>query len=368
LLKTPFHQLHRDYDAKLIDFAGWEMPIMYTSIIDEHHHVRNEAGLFDVSHMGRIKIAGRHARRFLERILTRRISDMPERACRYSLICNAEGGARDDIIVYRFADHWLLVVNASNREKILEHLKANTGDAVVTIEDLTAATAMVAVQGPRVMEFVSKFSSEIPTLKRYHFTTKNMLVIKLIVSRTGYTGEDGVEIMLPANMANMAIKLFLKERTGEDAIRMRPVGLGARDTLRLEAGMPLYGHELTESIDPLSAGLGFAVCLDKESENGDEAFIGQRALQRIAGQGPKRRLVGLKLDGKRTPRQGMTVTIGDDAVGEVTSGCLSPTLGFPIALAYLDAEHASAGQAVHIDFNGKPIEAEQVKPPFYKRP
>ena len=363
--KTPFHGLHSDRGAHFVDFAGWEMPIRYGSIIEEHQHVRQEAGLFDVSHMGRIKVAGRHARRFLETILTRRITDMAEKTCRYSLICRADGGVLDDIIVYRFSDHWLLVVNASNREKILAHLKANVGEFVITVEDTTLKTGMVAVQGPRAMELIGKFSGEIPTLKRYTFTTKNLLILKLIVSRTGYTGEDGVEIIMPANMASMAIKLFLKERK-DDGVDLKPIGLGARDTLRMEAGMPLYGHELSEAIDPISAGLGFAVSLDKEAEGGNEAFIGQQALRAIAEAGPKRKLVGLKLDGKRTPRQGAVVVRGEATVGEVTSGCLSPTLGHPIAMAYVDAAAAEATDLA-VTIGDKPVEAQVVKLPFYKR-
>jgi len=368
LRTTAFHEYHVERNAKLVDFAGWEMPIHYGSIIDEHRAVREGAGIFDVSHMGRIEFRGRHARRFLERLLTRKVSDMAERTCRYAMICNERGGVKDDVLVYRFEDHWLLVVNAANREKLLEHFEAVRGDLTVKINDTTEKTAMVAVQGPASMDFISGFSKEIPTLKKYHFTVKNLLVIKLTVSRTGYTGEDGVEIILPANAVNMAIKLLLKEdEKGET--KVRPCGLGARDTLRLEAGMPLYGHELTEAIDPLSAGLGFAVSLDKHEDDsfGDpERFIGQDALERIAAEGPARKLVGLKLDGKRTPRQHMNVLHGGECIGQVTSGCLSPTLGHPVAMAYVDPAHADAGAAVDVDFGRKTAEAQVVNLPFYK--
>lgn len=363
--RTPFHQYHADHGAKFVDFAGWEMPIMYSSIHAEHHQTRTGASLFDVSHMGRIKIAGRHARRLLERVLTRRISDMAERACRYSLICHERGGVMDDVIVYRFADHWLLVVNASNREKILNHLRACVGEWVVKIEDQTESTAMVALQGPKVMPMLGKFSREVPTLKRYGFTVKNLLVLELIISRTGYTGEDGVEIVMGAKMAGMALKLLAKESPEGEGIR--PCGLGARDTLRLEAGMPLYGHELDENIDPLSAGLNFAVSLDKDQDENGEKFIGQEALKQIAEQGPSRKLVGLKLEGKRTPRQGMAVKAGEQVIGHVTSGCLSPTLGYPIAMAYVEAAHAEAGGAVHVDLGATAAASQVVRLPFYKR-
>ncbi len=351
----------------MVDFASWQMPIMYSSIHEEHQMVRTHGGLFDVSHMGRIKFSGRHARKLLDRLLTRRISDMAEKTCRYSLICNERGGVMDDVLVYRFEDHWLLVVNASNREKLMAHFQAVAADMAVKIEDQTLSTAMVALQGPKVMEMIGQFSREVPALKRYAFCTKNLLVLKMIISRTGYTGEDGVEVILGANMAAMAIKLLLKEgSTDPNVVKIRPAGLGCRDTLRTEAGMPLYGHELTEEIDPISAGLSWAVSLDKDQDENGEKFIGLDALKRIAAQGPSRKLVGLKLDGKRTPRQGMHVTLHDAIVGTVTSGCLSPTLGYPIAMAYLDTAHAQASELT-VDLGAQKTAAQLVPLPFYRR-
>ena len=371
--RTAFYNFHKEHDARFVDFAGWEMPIRYGSIIEEHHQTRNAGGLFDVSHMGRVKFSGRHARKFLERVLTRRISEMPEKACRYAFVCNERGGVMDDVILYRFPDHWLLVVNASNREKLLKHfeqVKAETGD-VVTIEDQTESTAMVAVQGPKVMEMIGNFSKEVPTLKRYTFTTKNLLILKLTISRTGYTGEDGVEVILPASMAGMAIKLLLKDKA-DAAEAIKPCGLGARDTLRLEAGMPLYGHELDEDIDPYTAGLGFAVNLDKgaATDDGPEIprFIGQDALEKIKAEGPTRRLIGLAFDGKRTPRQGSAIYSGDAEVGVITSGCLSPTLGYPIAMGYVDRSAAAdEGADLSVAVGSSRIDGKVVKMPFYKR-
>ncbi|MHC4995683.1 MAG: glycine cleavage system aminomethyltransferase GcvT [Planctomycetota bacterium] len=366
MLKTAFHQYHLDHNAKMVDFAGWEMPLHYGSIIDEHNSVRTRGGLFDVSHMGRVKFTGRHARRFLESMLTRKISDMKPLTCRYSLVCNEHGGVLDDVIVYRFETHWMLVVNASNREKLLAHFEANVGDLSLKIEDETEKTAMIALQGPEVIEKIGQFSREVPTLKRYTFCLKNLMILKLTISRTGYTGEDGVEVILPANMVGMAAKLLLKE----DDDPIIPAGLGCRDSLRLEAGMPLYGHELDEETDPISAGLAFAVSLDKDEDDshGDPTpFIGQAALQKIAAEGPKRKLVGLKIDGKRTPRQGMDVKAGDDVVGRITSGCASPTLGYPIAMAYVDAAQSEVGAALSVDFGKAAAEAEIVPLPFYKR-
>jgi len=360
-LRTPFYDYHQSHDAKFVDFAGWDMPVHYGSIIDEHQYTRQTASLFDVSHMGRIEIKGRGARKLLERTLTRRITDMEVKQCRYSLICNEQGGVMDDVIVYRFDDHWLLVVNAINRQKIYDHLLAvqKAEDYVANIKDVTQDTAMVAVQGPKVMDIIGKFSKEVPTLGKYRFTVKNMLVLKMTISRTGYTGEDGVEVILGAKMASMAIKLLLKE--GDDGLAIKPAGLGARDTLRIEAGMPLYGHELDEETNPLEAGLDFAVSLDKDTIDSDgppvPRFIGQDALQAIADTGPSKKLVMLKLEGKRSPRQGMEVMKDGQVIGHVTSGCLSPTLGHPIALAYLNADATEIDDAVNIMIGDTPISA-----------
>jgi len=370
LQRTPFYSFHQTHGAKFVDFAGWEMPMLYASIHEEHHQVRNSGGLFDVSHMGRLKIAGRHARRFLERVLTRRISDMEPFTCRYSLVCNDRGGVIDDVLIYRFEDHWLIVCNASNRAAVLAHFQAHIADLVLKIDDQTLDTAMVALQGPKVMQAIGKFSREVPSLKRYAFCIKNLMILKMTISRTGYTGEDGVEVILPASMAAMAIKLLVKSPAAGDveASVMKPTGLGARDTLRIEAAMPLYGHELTADIDPLTADLAFAVSLHKDQDENGAKFIGQEALQKIAAQGLQRKRIGLKLAGKRTARQGMNVLAGNTSVGQVTSGCLSPTLGYPIAMAYVDIAHVQPGASLQIDLGSQRVPAQIVPLPFYKHP
>ena len=362
--RTPFYKYMEDNGAKFVDFAGWEMPVSFGSVIEEHKQVRESGGLFDVSHMGRIKIKGRHARRFLEKLLTRRISNMKENTCRYSLVCNEQGGVLDDVIIYKFEDYWMLVVNASNREKLLKHFDVVKGDFVVKIEDQTESTAMVAVQGPKVMDMIGEFSKEVPSLKKYTFCQKNLLILKMTISRTGYTGEDGVEVILGANMANMAVKLLLKDK-GADA-KIKPCGLGARDTLRMEAGMPLYGHELDEQTNPFEAGLDFAVNLDKGDDELGEAFVGMEALKQVKVDGIAKKLVGLKIEGKRTPRQGMTVVNGEGELGVVTSGCMSPTFGQPIAMAYVKP-NVEAGAKVQIDLGSTNVDAEVCALPFYKR-
>jgi len=376
--RTPLHSFHESHGAKFVDFAGWEMPILYNppyggpgGITAEHRHVRSSGGLFDVSHMGRLSIKGRHARRYLERLCSRRITSMEPGQCRYALICNDKGGVRDDVLVYRLDDDdFMLVVNAANREKILDHIAHTRDDLVFTLEDRTLKTAMVAIQGPKVMDLISRFSSEIPKLKRYRFTHKNLLVAKVMVSRTGYTGEDGVEVILPANMVEMALKLMLKDvdETASDS-PIRPAGLGARDTLRLEAGMPLYGNELLESIPATASGMGFALDLDKHEDERGEMFIGQQALLDLEAKGgPDRLLVGFLVEGKRTPRPHMKI-VSDSGreIGEVTSGCSSPTLERPIAMAYIARESSEAETAVEIDTGrARKLQARVTRLPFYK--
>ena len=373
MLKTPLHQFHLDYHARMVDFTGWEMPMVYTSIHDEHKQVRQSGGVFDVSHMGRVKVKGRHARRLLERLCSRRISDMQAGQCRYSLVCNERGGVRDDVLVYRFDDDdFMVVVNASNREKLLEHFEQVRADAdfKVSIEDQTESTAMIAVQGPKVMDLVRNFSKEIPTLKRYRFAVKNLLIMKIVVSRTGYTGEDGIEAILPANAVNMAMKLMLKDVDMTEAQALiKPAGLGARDTLRMEAGMPLYGHELGEDINALSCGIDFAISLNKHEVDRGERFIGQEALEKTKAEGgPKKKLIGLALEGKRTARQGHAVLADGEQVGRVTSGCLSPTLGHPIAMALVDQNRAEVQTPLEIETGRGTLGARIVPLPFYKKP
>jgi aminomethyltransferase len=373
MLRTPLHSYHTDSKAQMVDFAGWEMPIRYAGIQEEHHQVRTCGGLFDVSHMGRVKMTGRHARKFLERLCTRKIHDMQPGQCRYSLVCNEQGGVKDDVIVYRNdEDDFLVVVNASNREKLMAHFEQvrAANDLAVKIDDQTTSTAMVALQGPKIIDLIGKFSKEIPTMKRYRFTTKNLLVFKLIISRTGYTGEDGVEAIVPANATGMLIKMLLAQSNGPDGQPIiKPIGLGARDTLRMEAAMPLYGHELGEEINALSCGVDFAIALDKDQDANGEKFIGQDALKatRAAG-GPPRKLAGFFIDGKRSARQGMLIKQNGKEVGIVTSGCPSPTLGKSIAMGFLDVALHAPGTKVEIDTGKGTLEAVTTPMPFYKAP
>lgn len=350
--RTPLYQFHVDRGAKLVEFAGWEMPMLYTSIIEEHRQVRTSGGLFDVSHMGRVRFTGTDACRFVDLVCSRKIEDMADGRCRYSLVCNDRGGCRDDVLVYRLgADEYVMVCNASNRAKLIEHFDDVRGSHEVTVRDETIETAMIALQGPKVIELIGAVAPEVVGLKRFQFVRKDIMGADVMVSRTGYTGEDGVEVIMPAALAMQAVSLLGTDES------LKPAGLGARDTLRLEAAMALYGHEITETIDPLSAGLDFAVSLDKD-------FIGRDALKGIEAKGPHRTLRGLVLEGRRTARQGMAVTAGGRELGVVTSGCLSPTLGKPIAMAYIEAAHDGD---VELAIGGGVVAATVVPLPFYKR-
>jgi aminomethyltransferase len=362
LRQTPFHAFHLRNNARMVDYAGWALPLHYPAgILAEHEQTRTAASLFDVSHMGRIKIDGKDATKFLSRLLTRNIEKAAVGQSAYSLICNESGGVLDDVIVNRFDGHWLMVCNAANREKLLGWFDSHRTGYKVGITDETFTTAMVALQGPKAIALLDEVLPQPASdIRRYHFEKMSyMMVVSFTVFRTGYTGEDGVEIILGNQAAGLAMNYLLKT-DGESAV-LKPAGLGARDTLRLEAGMPLYGHELTETIDPISAGLKWAVDLEKE-------FIGGDALRSIASAGPKQLLVGLNIDGPRAARHGMTVLYEDKPVGTVTSGAMSPTLKRCIALAFVDAALAAPGTKLTIDLRGTMIDAVVTPLPFYKRP
>ncbi len=365
LATTPLDAWHRSHGAKMVPFAGYEMPIQYSSIVAEHQTCRTSAALFDVSHMGRLKIEGSGSELFLDHLLTRRVSDLPVGRVRYGLICNAEGGVLDDVLVSNLQtpsgqQFHLLVVNASNREKILKWITPHLADfPTVTVSDRTELTAMIAVQGPQAMDVCRRlFRFDPGRLKYYRATITDQFSKPVIVSRTGYTGEDGFELVVRAEEANRIWENLLLAGRDEG---FAAAGLGARDTLRMEASMPLYGHELDETIDPLSAGLGFACDLQGRS------FIGDEALREIASRGPTHVRIGLRPDGKRPAREGCEVlTPGGEKVGVVTSGGPSPTLGYPIAMARVEAAYANQ-DSFQIDIRGKTVAASRTEMPFFQR-
>lgn len=370
----------------MVDFAGWSMPVQYTSIVDEHRATRTAAGLFDISHMGRLRLDGADAGAFLDSLLTRRVDNLKVGQVRYSLVTNESGGILDDVLAYRVGgstdasetegdaenDYHMLVVNASNREKIvawLEKFLSNAGDVQLT--DQTRDTAMIAVQGPAAIELAKPLLDGDPADMKYYTVAPATISlssgesVRGLVSRTGYTGEDGVELIVPGDVAT---ELWQDLLTRGESCGAMPIGLGARDTLRLEAAMPLYGHELSEDITPQQAGLDFAVNLKVGKEEPRMRDFPGSASMRALGEGPALPVrVGLVAEGRRAPREGCAIMSDGVKVGEVTSGTHSPTLEKPIAMGYVPAELATPGTSIIVDLRGKELPATVVELPFYQR-
>jgi len=347
----------------MVDFAGWSMPVQYSSIADEHHATRNAVGVFDISHMGRLRFTGENVAHFLDSIDTRRIVDLKPNQIRYGLVCNEAGGILDDVLVYGpsvdGARPYSMVVNASNREKIIAWLTSYADGVAIT--DDTAGTAMIAVQGPQAIDVMQPFvrlPQQLADMKYYTCAGGTVCGVESLISRTGYTGEDGVEII-----CDVAQGASLWQQIVDAAAKIGGMacGLGARDTLRLEAAMPLYGHELSETINPLQAGLNFAVNLAGRD------FIGSKALERFANDTSQPVRVGLELEGKRVARQGCPVLHKGEIIGEVTSGTFSPTLNRPIAMAYVQPAAQAVGTKLSVDLRGTQYPAVVVPIPFYDR-
>lgn len=357
--KTPLYETHVKYMGKIVPFAGYLLPVQYeTGVIREHMAVRTGCGLFDVSHMGEITCTGKDAVKNLNHLLTNDYTTMYEGQARYSPMCNEKGGVVDDLIVYKVReDHYFIVVNAANKDKDFAWMKEYAfGDAVFT--DISKQVAQIALQGPKALEILKRLvpESEIPVKYyscRYHVPVGGM---DCIISRTGYTGEDGFEFYLAASEASKLWELLL-ETGKEDGLI--PCGLGARDTLRLEASMPLYGHEMNDEITPLEAGLGMFVKMDKDG------FIGKEALLKQAE--PKRKRVGLKVTGRGIIREQVPLFIGDQQIGITTSGTHCPYLKEPAAMALLDTACAVLGTQVEAEVRGRRVPAQVVSLPFYKR-
>ena len=361
MLATPLIDFHRSAEARLVDFAGWEMPVVYTSIVEEHHYTRRHASVFDVSHMGRVEFRGPDAGRLLERLNTRDIGSLAVGQSRYSHMCREDGGILDDVIVSRLEDRYLVVCNASNREKLLGWWERQRAGADVEIVDRTFETGMVAVQGPEAVETLDALlPMPVSDLKNYRFKSGAIMGASYLIARSGYTGEDGAEIILPAKFVSAAMNLLI-ERSAEIGRPVRPAGLGARDTLRTEAGMPLYGHELCEAWDPLTAGQSWVVKLEKD-------FIGRDAIARVKEAGPERVLCGFAVEGKRTPRQGAPILAPDGtAVGAVSSGVKSPTLDRVVAMGFVPPALSARGARVLIEVGASRLDAVVAPLPFYKR-
>jgi aminomethyltransferase len=362
LLRTPLHARHVELGARMVPFAGWEMPVQYASIIEEHRTVRSAVGLFDLSHMGEVLVAGPEALAFTRYAVVSDPGTLEPGQAQYSMLCEEAGGIIDDLIVYRTDDGYLIVCNASNRDAVVAHLESlrGRGDFDASIEDRSDRTALIAPQGPRAAEVLAVLTNlDLGSLGYYRSMRGAVADIDCLVARTGYTGEDGFELFCDARRA---VQVWDAVMEAGSAFGLKPCGLGSRDTLRLEAGMPLYGNELERDVNPYEANLGRVVKLDKGE------FMGRAALASVQQSGPVRKLVGLVMRASAIARHGYPVRVDGTDAGLVTSGTASPTLGEPIAMAYLPVEAAAVGREVEVMVRERPYPAEQVKLPFYKRP
>lgn len=371
--RSPLHDEHLTLGAGLTPFAGWLMPLRYTSDLAEHHAVRRAAGLFDLSHMGEIRVSGPGAGAALDRALVGWLTALDVGRARYTMLCADDGGVIDDLVVYRPAEQeFLVVANASNVGVVLAELAARcTGDGVRVVDE-SAATALIAVQGPAAVGIVTALIDDAEARAavaglRYYASTPAMVAgVEAVVARTGYTGEDGFELFVASERAP---QLWDAVMTAGAGVGLVPAGLACRDSLRLEAGMPLYGNELDRTTTPHDAGLGRVVRLDKTGPDGAPVpFVGRGPLEARAGSEPARMLVGLQGLGRRAARHGYPVLWGDHVVGHVTSGAPSPTLGYPIAMAYVTPEVTAEGTELAVDVRGRAEPVRVVPLPFYRRP
>lgn len=370
---TALYEEHKKLGASFTDFGGWQMPLKYSSELAEHHAIRKSAGIFDLSHMGEVWVTGPDAAAFLDYALVGKISAMSVGKAKYSLICNEDGGIIDDLITYRRGEtRFLVVPNAGNAKAVAEELAQRAAGFDVVVEDVSADTSLIAVQGPKAEEILLRLvpaaQHELVTGLKYYAAVEVPFLVggssqELLLARTGYTGEDGFEIFIDNDDAGA---LWQSIVAIADEGELTPAGLASRDSLRLEAGMPLYGNELSIDGDPFAAGLGGVVALSKEGD-----FVGKAALaakkETGAGSTTGRKLVGLKGLGRRAGRGHYPVLKNGSVVGEVTSGQPSPSLGYPVAMAYVDVEHSEIGTALDIDLRGKTEPFEVVALPFYKR-
>ena len=362
LQHTPLHDLHVQLGARMVPFAGYEMPIQYHSILEEHRTVREAVGLFDLSHMGELLIRGPEAVAFSRYAVVSDPGALEPGQAQYSMLCDSEGGIIDDLIIYRTDEGYLVVCNAANRDAVVSHLEAlmTKGDFEVSLEDRSDRTALVAAQGPRSAELLATQTDvDLAGLGYYRSLQGTVGGVDCLIARTGYTGEDGFELFCDARRAE---RLWRALAQAGEPLGLTPCGLGSRDTLRLEAGMPLYGNELDRGTNPFEANLGRVVKLEKGE------FVGRAALQQVQQAGPRRKLIGLVMRDNAIARRGYAVSVEGREVGSVSSGTASPTLGEKIAMAYVPPELAGIGNEFEVIVRERPYRAEQVKLPFYKRP
>ncbi|MGH2561789.1 MAG: glycine cleavage system aminomethyltransferase GcvT [Thermomicrobiales bacterium] len=364
--RTPLYDRHVVLDARMVSFAGWSMPVQYVGVLAEHHAVRTNAGLFDLGHMGQVDVRGPDGLSFLQYVTTNDVSVLRPGQAQYSMLPNERGGVIDDIIVYRRpdGDGYMVVINAANHDKDVAWLAKqgeDRADLDANVHDISQETGMIAIQGPLATAIVcQRTSADLDAIEDFSWVSGEVAGVPAMIARTGYTGEDGFEIYCEIERVADVWDALLSVGKGDGLV---PVGLGARDTLRLEARMPLYGNELADDISPLEAGLGWAVKLDK----GD--FIGRDKIAAMKATGVPRRTVGFQMvERSGAPRSHFDVQVGGKNVGFVTSGAMSPTLGKNIGLALIERELAGVGKPLDVIVRGKAVRAVQVKTPFYKRP
>ena len=364
LMKTPLNIAHRELGGKMVDFGGWDMPVQYTAgVIEEHMRTRTAAGLFDVSHMGEFWVEGSDAIAFVNRLTTNDVTKLDDGQAHYSAFTNEKGGVVDDLLVYRFdRDKLLLVVNAGTTEKDWAWITSHKKEEDIALTNVSSDYCQIAVQGPKAVGILQQLTeTDLDEIKYYWFTMGHVDGVEAIISRTGYTGEDGFEIYADPKFASPLWHKLLDTGNYGDADGILPAGLAARNTLRLESAMSLYGHELGDDITPLEAGLGWITKLQK----GD--FIGRDALSALKEKGLNRKLIGFEMVDRGIARDGFDIYIDDAKVGYVTSGSPAPFLKKNIGLAFLPSEFANTGQEIKIDVRGKYLTAEVVPTPFYKR-
>lgn len=357
--RTPLYEKHLESDGNIVEFAGFELPIQYVGLTDEHNYVRSKAGLFDVSHMGEVEVKGEDAINFVQNLVTNNVKSLEDNQVLYTMMCYENGFVVDDLLVYRYNEnHFYLVINASNIDKDFAWMVSQKGDYDISLDNISDITSQLALQGPLAQSILQELVDFDLFDIKFFFCKRNVDIkgINALVSRTGYTGEDGFEIYVKNEDAPKLWDLLLE--TGKENVM--PIGLGARDTLRFEACLPLYGHEINDSINPLEAGLGMFVKLDNDD------FVGKEVLVKAKEDGLKRKLVGLELS-KGIAREGYPVFVGDEQVGHVTTGYRPPTVNKSIALALVDIKHSKMGSKLNVQVRKKQFECEVISKRFYKK-
>jgi aminomethyltransferase len=358
LKRTPYTDFHIAAGAKMVPFAGYYMPVQYRGIIEEHKAVRNNVGLFDLTHMGEFEVAGPKALEFLQKMTTNDVAAMTPNQIQYSCMTYPDGGIVDDLLVYNLGDHYLLVVNAANLDKDYQWLEEHLIDGVTLINN-SDDISLLAIQGPNSQKLLQELTLfDLGEMKYYHAAETEIAGKKILFSRTGYTGELGYELYIPNQLGEHFWKAINDVGKKYD---LTLIGLGARDSLRLEMKMALYGNDIDQTTNPIEAGLGWIVKVDKGE------FIGSDVIRRVKDEKPSRKLVCMVLKEKSFPRHGYEIYSGSDKIGHVTSGTVSPSLGLPIAMGYVASQFSKSGNIVEVDIRGKRIAAEIIKPPFYKK-